>query len=146
MDRDEIHEGHKRGLLTSQEKLVLLKREDGWTFQHIADEYRYTLRYAEQVAQRAGKILQEGKRPHLGHPPTPMPDEYVLKLTRRQRDALKSEDLKAMIMEAEAKSHPYWTRALMALLDQIMDQNVESHGWRARYDPHYQPANKRHGS
>ena len=57
MDRDEIHEGHKRGLLTSQEKLVLLKREDGWTFQHIADEYGYTLRYAEQVAQRAGKIL-----------------------------------------------------------------------------------------
>ena len=46
LDRNEIHEGHKRGLLTSQERLVLLKREDGWTFQHIAAEYGYTRQYA----------------------------------------------------------------------------------------------------
>ena len=145
LDRNEIHEGHKRGLLTSQEKLVLLRREDGWNFQHIADEYGYTQQYAAEVAQRAGGILRSGKRPRLKRPPKPMPDEYVIKLTRRQRDSLKAEDLKTMIKEVGAKSHPCWAHALMALLDQVLDQNMESHGWRARYDPHYNPV-KRHES
>ena len=74
-----------------------------------------------------------------------MPDEYVIKLTRRQRDSLKAEDLKTMIKEVGAKSHPCWAHALMALLDQVLDQNVESHGWRARYDPYHKPV-KHHES
>ncbi len=63
--RDEIHHGAKTGLLTSQEKLILLRREDGWTYQHIANEYGYTKQYAVQVAQRGSEILRSGKRPKL---------------------------------------------------------------------------------
>jgi hypothetical protein len=68
-----------------------------------------------------------------------MPDEYTVKLTRRQRDSLKDDGLKAMLMEAEAKAHPYWTHTVMVLIDQVLEQNVEPHGWRDQYDPHYEP-------
>ena len=141
--RDEIHQGAKTGLLTSQEKLILLRREDGWTYQHIANEYGYTKQYAVQVAQRGSEILRSGKRPKLGRPPKPMPEEYTVKLTRRQRDSLKDEGLKAMLLEAEAKAHPYWTHTCMVLIDQVLEQNVEDHGWRDQHDPFYQPPNRK---
>ena len=53
-----------------------------------------------------------------------MPQEYVVKLTRRQRDALvKTRALKELIMTAEANEHPYWTYCLVELLEQIAEQN-----------------------
>jgi hypothetical protein len=52
-----------------------------------------------------------------------MPEEYTVKLTKRQKSALRNKGLKAMIMEAERKDQPYWTHCLMVVLDQIADQN-----------------------
>ena len=111
------------GLLNEQEKLVLLKRNDGLTFNEIASQMGCTKQWISKVNERANKILENGERPKRGRPKL-MPQEYVVKLTRRQRDALvRTRALKELIMTAEANEHPYWTYCLVDLLEQIAEQN-----------------------
>jgi hypothetical protein len=118
-----VYSAQTNGLLTEQEKRVLLKRWDGLTFNQIAKDIGCTKQRVSQINERAKKIMESGKRPKRGRPRL-MPQEYVVKLNRRQRDALvRNRSLKEFIMTAEADQHPYWTHCLVDLLEQIADQN-----------------------
>jgi hypothetical protein len=113
---------HKSGILDDREKSILLKQEDGYSLTQIGSDMGLSKQRIAQMRDRADLIVRTGKRPKRGRP-AQMPEEYTVKLTRRQKDALRNKGLAKMIMEAEAKDSHYWTHCLMVVLDQIADQN-----------------------
>jgi hypothetical protein len=117
-----VHNAHASGILNTKELSILLKREDGYTLTQIGADLGLTKQRVAQLFYRGNMIVRTGSRPKRGRPPL-MPEEYTVKLTKRQKSALRNKGLKAMIMEAERKNQPYWTHCLMVVLDQIADQN-----------------------
>jgi hypothetical protein len=118
---------HDSGLLTLQERNILLKRDcDGMTYSQIAEQYKFTKQYAQQVYNKAHRIMESGERPKQGRPKA-VAMEFVLKLTPRQVDALKNPSLQKWIVKAESESAPYWTFVLSDVLEQIESQNQEQH-------------------
>ena len=117
-----IKDAHISGLLNTNEYHVLLKRQDGYTLTKIGRDLGLSKQRIFQLFNRGTSILSLGKRPKRGRPIS-MPEEYVIKLTRRQKGALRNKGLRDMIMEAEKVDHPYWTHCLMVVLDQIAEQN-----------------------
>jgi hypothetical protein len=117
-----VKTAHAGGLLSDKEKVVLLKREDGYTLTSIGADMGVSKQRVAQLFERGNKIVRTGHRPKRGRPAF-MPEEYVVKLTQRQKDALRSKGIRRMILEAETKDHPYWTHCLVDLLDQVAEQN-----------------------
>ena len=117
-----VKTAHEDGLLSDKEKVVLLKREDGYTLTSIGADMGLSKQRVAQISDRGNMIVRTGQRPKRGRPAF-MPEEYVVKLTQRQKDALRSKGSRKMILEAETKDHPYWTHCLVDLLDQIAEQN-----------------------
>ena len=112
------------GLLTLQEKNIVLKRDcDGMTYAQIAEQYKFTKQYAQQVYNKAHRIMESGERPKQGRPKA-VAMEFVLKLTPRQVDALKNPSLQKWIVKAESNDAPYWTFVLSDVLEQIGSQNL----------------------
>ena len=50
-------------------------------------------------------------------------EEYVIKLTPRMKDSLKSESLNQWLVKAESECSPYWTHALSEIIEQVCEQN-----------------------
>ncbi len=117
-----VQDAHTCGLLNAKELAVLLKRENGYTLTQIGRDIGLTKQRVAQIFERGNRIVRAGSKPKRGRP-TSMPEEYIVKLTKRQKNALRNKGLKAMIMEAEGRDHPYWTHCLVEVLDQIADQN-----------------------
>ena len=117
-----IVDAHKSGILNEREMSILLKQEDGYSLTKIGTDMGLSKQRIAQMRDRGERIVRTGVRPKRGRP-AQMPEEYVVKLTRRQKDALRNKGLANMIMEAEAKDSPYWTHCLMVVLDQIAEQN-----------------------
>lgn len=116
---------HDSGLLTLQERNIVLKRDcDGMTYTQIAEKYNFTKQYAQQAYNKAHRIMESGERPKQGRPKATVM-EFVLKLTPRQVDNLKNPDIQRWINKAEAESAPYWTFVLADVLEQIVSQNQE---------------------
>lgn len=126
----EIHKGYSDKIINEREKIVLLRKANGRTIQEIADEMGCTKQNISVLKCRAERYLKKGERKKRGRPKgsfKKMPEEYVIKLSRRERDSLlSSRDIKAAIMNAEARSHPYWTHAMVNVLDQIAEQNINT--------------------
>lgn len=117
-----VQDAHAVGLLSAKEMSILLKREYGHTYIQIGRGINLSKQRVAQIYERGSKIVRTGIRPKRGRPPL-MAEEYTVKLTKRQKLALRNKGLKSMIMEAERKDQPYWTHCLMVVLDQIADQN-----------------------
>jgi len=114
---------HNSGILNERELSILLKKEEGYSLTQIGSDMGLSKQRVAQMRDRGERIVRNGERPKRGRPSQQMPEEYTIKLTRRQKDALRNKGLAKMIMEAEAKDSPYWTHCLMVVLDQIADQN-----------------------
>jgi len=117
-----VEDAHKTGIINKREKEVLIRNEEGVSMAAIGSEMGLSRQRIAQIKNRGERIVRTGKPPKKGRPPA-MPEEYVIKLTRRQKDALRNKGLREMILKAEAESHPYWTHCLASVLDQIADQN-----------------------
>ena len=52
-----------------------------------------------------------------------MPDEYVIKLTPREKHSLKADSLQQWLVKAEGELSPYWTHTLSNVIEQIHEQN-----------------------
>tara|TARA_Y100000361_G_scaffold144874_1_gene153430 strand:- start:276 stop:731 length:456 start_codon:yes stop_codon:yes gene_type:complete len=118
-----IKRSHKVGLLTDPEKDVLVRRAEGETLSSIGLDMMLTRQRIDQISKRAEAVVRTGKRPKRGRP-AKMPDEYVIKLTQRQKDALGNKDISRLISWGEEEfDFPYWTHCLMIVLDQIAEQN-----------------------
>jgi len=118
-----VESAHKSGVLDDREKSILIKQECGYSLTQIGSDMGLSKQRVAQMRDRGERIVRTGERPKRGRPSQQMPEEYTVKLTQRQKDALRNKGLAKMIMEAEAKDSPYWTHCLMVVLDQIADQN-----------------------
>lgn len=117
-----VEDAHKKGIINKREKEVLVLIEEGVSMAAIGRDLRLSRQRIAQMKNRGERIVRTGKPPKKGRPPA-MPEEYVIKLTRRQKDSLRNKGLREMILKAEAESQPYWTHCLMSVLDQIAEQN-----------------------
>lgn len=52
-----------------------------------------------------------------------MPEEYVIKLNRREKDSFKCSTFQEFLMKAESNGHPYWTHSIKNIIEQINEQN-----------------------
>ena len=52
-----------------------------------------------------------------------MPEEYVIKLTQREKDSLKCSTFQEFLIKAESEGHPYWTHSIKNIIEQINEQN-----------------------
>ena len=62
-----------------------------------------------------------------------MPDEYVIKLTQREKDSLKCKTFQEFLIKAESNGHPYWTHAIKNITEQIHEQNNNKKAKEKRY-------------
>ena len=52
-----------------------------------------------------------------------MPEEYVIKITKRDKDSLRHPSLQTFLVEAEAAGAPYWTHTISNIIEQVYEQN-----------------------
>lgn len=52
-----------------------------------------------------------------------MPEEYVIKITQREKDSFKCPTFQEFLIKAEASSHSYWTHSIKNIIEQINEQN-----------------------
>ena len=52
-----------------------------------------------------------------------MPEEYVIKVTKRDKDSLRHPSLQSFLVKAEAAGAPYWTHTISNIIEQIYEQN-----------------------
>ena len=121
-----VEAAHKEGILDDRCKDVLIKIEAGYSMAVIGSELGLSRQRVKQIKDMSERRVRTGKRETRGRPKQ-MPEEYVIKLTRRQKDSLRNKGLKQMILDAENKDAPYWTYSLMVVLDQIAEQNNRSY-------------------